>query len=69
MPSILYQKGEWPLIFSDSINLSDEQVEQMSEEEIEHMKKDRYRLWLSIVSATPEQEEVPAAPSEEQVDG
>jgi len=68
MPSIPYKKGEWPLIFSDAINLSDEEFEKMSEQDIEQIKNERYQQWLVIVT-TPDVYSVMQGPSEERVNG
>ena len=68
MPSIPYKKGEWPLIFSDAINLSDEEFEKMSEQDIEQIKDERYQQWLDIVTA-PSIDEATQNLTEEAVDG
>ena len=68
MPSIPYKKGEWPLIFSDAINLSDEEFEKMSEQDIEQIKNERYQQWLVIVTE-PAIDEVKQNLPEGAVDG
>lgn len=54
MPIIKYQKGEPPLVLSDAINLSDEEFNKMSEQDIEDIKEYRFQQWYAIVTAPPE---------------
>lgn len=53
MVTIKFQKGEPPLVFSDSIVLSNEEVAALSEKDIEAMKEERYQQWLAIVATPP----------------
>lgn len=54
MVTIKFEKGEWPLILSDALLLTDEEVTTLTKQDIEAMKEERYQQWLAIVTAPPE---------------
>lgn len=57
MKVISYQMGEAPFVFSDAIVLTEEQEGQLSEQDIEGIKLERYREWYAIVTAPVEEQE------------
>lgn len=57
MVTIKFEKGEWPLILSDALLLTDEEVATLTKQDIEAMKEERYQQWLVIMTAPPENDE------------
>lgn len=57
MVTIKFEKGEWPLVLSDALLLTDEEAATLTEQDIEAMKEERYKQWLAIMTAPPENDE------------
>lgn len=51
-----FEKGEGYYIYRDSITLTQEQFDSLTEQEIEDLKEQRYQAWLTLIN-TPSEEQ------------
>lgn len=52
---IEFEKGEGYYIYRDCLTLTQEQYENMTEQDIENLKEQRYQSWLEHINSPPQE--------------